>query len=216
MQRGIQPPSIDQANRFRVNRPGEVEVIRQPLYDYQAYAAGGQTSLSFFQLPIGQASKTKDDTNMESAGQLPNPKSFLIDSIELVFFPGGTVGSFGAQATPDNINDVQAFMEGGTLELFVGSKTYLTDAPLGRFPQASFRMGIGAAAADNTTPAADLQTLVDYAVVSGPVHAITPIKLESNQNFVVNLTWNAAVALPSGVAGRVGVVLNGFMYRLSQ
>lgn len=73
--------------KFAVNRPGQIEAIRQPLYDLQAYPAAGATSLTFFAVPNGQSSKTLSDTNMETAGSLPNPKRFLVLGISLQFFP---------------------------------------------------------------------------------------------------------------------------------
>ena len=57
---------------------------------------------------------------------------------------------------------------------------------------------------------------IDYAVFTGPVYQITPVRLIPTQNFNVSLNWATAVALPSGVNGRIGVILGGFLYRLSQ
>ncbi len=78
-------PTLDQLQQYDVNRRGEYEGIRQTLYDSAAYAAAGQTQLQFFQIPQGQSSKTIADTNMKSAGQLPQPQHFLVESIEIHF-----------------------------------------------------------------------------------------------------------------------------------
>jgi len=43
-----------------------------------------------------------------------------------------------------------------------------------------------------------------------------PVRLAPQQNFNVTLNWPAAVALPSTVAGRIGIVLDGLPYRLSR
>lgn len=212
---GRTPPSPDALKRFDVNRPGAVEAIFQPLYDFQAYAAAGQTQLTFFQDPQGSNSKTLADTNMESAGQLPAPKEMLVTGIELVFWSGVTPGIHGAQVAADYWNDVHAVMKSGWLNFFIGSKSYLTDAPVGKFP-ASFRLGGVADSSDSTTAAADSQTLTQYATFSSRPYEITPVRLPSNQNFNVTLNWPSAVALPSAVAGRIGVMLQGFQYRLSQ
>lgn len=211
-------PSFKGVQKYRVNRPGEAEVIRQSLYDYQTYAIAGQTSLTFFQVPVGQSSKTIADTNMEMAGALPRPKYFLIEGIEVQFFPGNAPGSFGAQpaAAVFNINDVYALSRSGSLNLFIGSKTYLEEAPLGRFPPSN-RLEVGAAVADQTSAGANLHTKIDYAALGGrPYSLMPPVLLEPNQNFKVTLTWPTAVPMPSGVTGRIGIVLNGILYRLSQ
>ncbi|MGZ7265373.1 hypothetical protein ACXWP3_09695, partial [Streptococcus pyogenes] len=60
-------PTRAELSKYSVNRPGW-EAIKQSLYDYQAYAAAGQTNLTFFALPVGQSSKTLSDTNMTLAG----------------------------------------------------------------------------------------------------------------------------------------------------
>lgn len=211
-------PSFKGVQKYRVNRPGEAEVIRQSLYDFQTYAAAGQTSLTFFQVPVGQSSKTIADTNMEMAGALPRPKYFLIEGIEVHFYPGPNPGAFGAEpgGAVFNVNDVYAVSKSGSLNLFIGSKTYLEEAPLGRFPPSN-KLDIGAAVADQSTIAASLHTKIDYASFGGrPYNLMPPVLLEPNQNFKVTLSWPSVVALPTTVAGRIGIVLNGIMYRLSQ
>ncbi len=81
-------PNLAELQSYAVNRKGQYEGIRQSLYDYQTYASAGQTSLSFFQVPVGQAGKTIADTNMEVSGTLPQPKHFLVESCEIRFWPG--------------------------------------------------------------------------------------------------------------------------------
>lgn len=210
------PPSVQGLQKFDVNRRGEVEAVRQSLYDFQTYASAGQTQLIFFQVPQGQGGKTKDDTNMELAGSLPRPKEFLIESIEVYFFPGVDIGQFGAQAESEWSNDESAFGESGFLDLFIGSKSYLTEAPVGRFPPKTRLYG-EAAYADTSTAGAAQQIRYDYSAWAGRPYRMNPeIRLIHTQNFNVTLQWNAAVALPSGQNARIGVVLDGILYRLSQ
>ncbi len=215
LQRGMNPPSVSELNKYNVNRAGQAEGIAQPLYDYQAYGAGGQTSLTFFAQPIGQGGKTLDDTNMESAGQMPAPKEQLVTGIQVVFFPAGNPGSFGAQVAADNWNDAYSVFKSGHLNFFVGSKSYLQDAPVGKFSN-DFRLAGAAAVSDASTAGANMQSMIDYASFAGPTYNISPVRLTSNQNFNVTLNWNTAVALPSGNPGRIGIILMGFQYRLSQ
>ena len=210
------PIPISQLQKYSVNRAGMVNAFTQPLYDFQAYAAGGQTSLVFFQLPIGQASKTYADTNMTNPGALPNPVRQIVQSIQIMFFPGSAVNATGAIGTNGlNWQDVWTVWKSGWLEFLVGSSTLLYDAPLGKFP-CSQRLAGAAALADATTAGAGLHSQIDYATFAGPVKQITPVLLEPTQNFSVTLRWPTAVALPSTVAGRIGVILEGEQYKLSQ
>ena len=81
-------PTLQDLKQFAVTKPGQIEATAQSLYDFQTYAAAGQTSLQFFQTPKGQGGKTAADTNLEQAGQLPAGKNFLVTSIEVKFYPG--------------------------------------------------------------------------------------------------------------------------------
>jgi len=172
--------------------------------------------LLFFQVPKGQAGKTAFDTNMESAGQLPSPKQFLIETMEIFFFPGVPVGTVATTATntAKQADDMYTFIQNGYLDLFIGSKSYLTEAPLGRFP-ASTGMRLDSAMSGTFT--APNMAKSEYAQSTGLIYRVQPeILLEPTQNFNVSLNWPAVIALPSGVAGRVGVVMRGILYRNSQ
>lgn len=214
--RGLTIPGISARDAHIVNRAGMEEGIWQPLYDFQTYPNAGTTKMTFFQLPIGQSSKTEADTNMESAGQLPQPKFFLATSIMLVLFPGFNPSIEQAAPPADSHwNDQYAFHKSGYLDLFIGSKSYLKSGPLGRFPP-DFRLAGAAALSDASTAAVNLFSRTEYATMAGPVFSIVPVLLEPNQNFNVTLNWPTAVAMPSGIDSRVGVMLNGYLYRLSQ
>jgi len=221
--KGAGIPSFNDLNSYAVNRGGEYEGVRQTLYDFQTYDAAGQTNLTFFQVPVGQNGKTLADTNMETAGTLPAPKHFLVQSIELYFFPAGdnvTVNNFADTdaVVSNNSNDVQAVGEGGSLDFFIGSKSYLQEAPLMRFPpKCRMENDFSSTLQMKQATAADLvaQTLMDYAAFSGRPYFIDPwILLTPTQNFNVKLTWPSAV--PISGDGRIGVVLDGVLYRLSQ
>lgn len=199
--------------KFNVNKPGQDEIIQSDLYDYQEYAAAGQTSLVFFQVPVGQAGKTYADTNLDIAGSLPTGKNFLVTGVAIDFLPGTLPGTHGAQAAPSFVNDVYTVAKSGFLTFTIGSKDYLPgEAPLGKFPTPD-KLHVVGALSDATTLAADAQTSIDYAKFAGPVFKIIPVRLESTQNFNVTLRWPAAVALPSTTAGRIGVRLIGQLIR---
>lgn len=206
----------DVFQKYAVNRPGQIEAIKQPLYDYQAYPAIGATQLNFFAIPKGQAGKTLADTNMETAGALPNPKRFLTTGISVQFFPGTVFPSAGpaAAAIDAFVNDVwEIFSAAAWVELFIGSKSYV-QAPLNSFPAVTRLSGFSSQANASTAAAAQ-HTRTSYAAASGvPFKLEPPIMLEPTQNFSVSINFPAAVAITN--AGRIGVHLHGVSYRNSQ
>ena len=221
---GQQIPSARDLQRYDVVRRDSVEGIRQSLYDFQNYAAAGQTALNFFQVPQGQGvgigggTKTLEDTNMELAGNLPNPKAFLVQGIELAFFPAGSpVTSGAALATKQMTNDSWVFAKQGWLQLFISSKPYLQEAPLAKFPSRNFlRADFAAAIATTATTTTD-ELFAELPVMSGaPYKIIPPITLRPTMNFNITLNWSTAVALPSSAAARVGVYMTGLLYRNGQ
>lgn len=216
-------PNRTQLAGYAVNRAGW-EAIRQTLYDSQAYAAAGQTQLLFFQVPAGQSGKTLSDTNMTLAGQLPANQEFLVQSIEVHFFPtvpaavANNMAAFGAGAIAQQVNDAYLVGRTGNLNLVVGSKPYLQEAPLGRFPPKT-HFDVHAALSDATTAGAAQQSRITAPFWVGRPYLLSPaeIYLVSTQNFAVTLGWPEGVqALPSGNPGRLVVVLDGFLYRRSQ
>jgi hypothetical protein len=214
----MQPiPSLAQLQQYNVNRPDAVEAVRASLYDTLAYAQAGQTQLKFFQTPKGQGGKTDADTNMTFAGALASPQSFLIQTIELYFFPGMAPGVLDAANTPiapTFSNDVYNFYKPGAwLELFIGSKAYLDEAPLMKFPP---RCGLGGFASNQSNASTSTSSVqLNYASAGGPVYEVDPpILLVPTQNFAVSLNWPAAVGISA--AGSVMCNLGGILYRNSQ
>lgn len=205
-------PSLAELSQYNVNRPDQVEAVRSSLYDKQTYVDNVTTQLLFFQVPKGQSSKTLSDTNMEAAGALPAPKSFLIETIELFVFPTSALGADSTTiAALQNWQDVYDTMNKGWLELFIGSKSYLTEGPLMKFPPRSGLTGIGFA--NDTT--ANTGTRVDYVSLGGPVYELEPnILLVPTQNFSVSLNWAAAVNINANIA--IYCSLGGVLYRNSQ
>jgi hypothetical protein len=88
------------------------------------------------------------------------------------------------------------------------------EAPLGRFPPRT-GMVLSSSASDQTTAAAASQLRNAYANFGGATYELTPpILLTPTQNFKVSLNWPTAVAISA--AARIGVVMEGVLYRLSQ
>lgn len=198
----------------RLTEPGRKEGIRQTLYDFQPYLAAGQLDMLFFQVPKGQNGKTLADTNMTLAGQLPAGWKFIAESLEFYFFPGVSPGQVLAGTAPMFTNDVYAVGKSGAIEIMVGSKPYLNEAPLMRFPPKtglSVQSALGVATTvAATTPVAN----VDYARFGGRPYQLNPVlPIVANLSFSVEVNWGALVPLPSGVAGRIGAVFDGIMFR---
>ena len=213
-------PSYNDLSQFNVNRDGW-EGIRQSLYDYQAYAAAGHTQLTFFAVPTGQGGKTLSDTNMNLAGQLPANQEFLVQSIEVHFLPtvpavaADNPAAQGVKAVANIVNDVYRFHRTGNLKFEIGSKPYLQEAPLGRFPAKTyFEINAATALAGEV---ADAQARIAYAHSAGRPYLLAPanLRLVSTQNFQITLNWPEGVQDITNPA-RVGVILDGILYRRSQ
>ncbi len=214
-------PSRAALSKYSVNRPGW-EAVQQSLYDFQAYAAAGQSQLGFFATPAGSGGKTLSDTNMTLAGQLPKNQEFLIQSVEVFFTPTQPTvaaqmpAAFGAQVAAQIVNDAYIVGRSGNLNMTIGSKPYLQEAPIGRFP-AKAHFCLDAALADVTTAGASLQSRIAYAFWTGRPYLLdkAPLLLPENQNFSVTLNWPEGVQAITN-PGRIGVILDGILYRRSQ
>lgn len=220
-------PTIANLPNFQVNW-NQWEALRQSLYDSTSYAAAGTTQLTFFALPVGQgtgfggSTKTLSDTNMTLAGQLPANQMFLVQEIEIhcqVTTPTVTAqmpAVFGAQAAAQLVNDAYIFYRSGNLNFIIGSKTYLQEGPLGRFPPYSV-FEVQGAAADATATDSSKQTRVFYAGYRGTPYTLGPnnLLLIPNQNFGITLNWPEGAQAITNPA-RIFVVLNGILYRKAQ
>lgn len=231
-------PTAADFNARRVTNPNQSEIVRQRFYDYQLYATAGTTQLTFFSAPVGQGlttalggtagtAKTLWDTNLELPNTLPSGKAFMIESIEVLFFPGSvatantyTIASpvlfnaTAAAAVSSQLADVNSFYQSGMLELNILSKNYLRETPLIAFPpKANFNLD--AAMASNSATTA-LNGAVNMRAAGRPYYLEPTIALQPAVNFEVVLRFPAAVATPSGFNARVGVILDGYFMRASQ
>lgn len=221
-------PSLDQLRSYTVNRAG-VEAVRQSLYDSQQYPIAGSTQMTFFANPLGQGTnwtgtgvKNLSDTNMTLAGQLPTNQTFLVQSIEIMYLPATPTSAanmpaaMGTQAIAAQVNDAYIFRRAGNLTLTIGSKTYLQEGPLMRFPPKT-DFGIEAAIADVATTGNSNQSRIAYATAKGRPYMINrpPLLLESNQNFSLTLNWPEGVQAVS-TSARVIAIMDGLLYRRSQ
>jgi hypothetical protein len=230
-------PTMEDMIGYSVNRPGQWERVRQALYDTTIYATAGATSLNFFATPVGQGlsaapgnangTKTLADTNMTLAGQVPAGQNYLVETIEVDFRPGSVSTAntftlvnpivFNAAASSGTVfgavSDVAAIYTTGFLNFSVGSKNYLTEGPMNKFPPQQRLSVQGAVASTSATVG---QTAITLARAEGRPYHVDPIRLENGQNFSVTCNWPVAVATPSGFNGALRVSLDGYLFRASQ
>jgi hypothetical protein len=207
---------------YKVTQDGW-EVIRTTLYDTATYPAAGTPALNFF--VGGQAAgKTYTQTNMQLSGQLPTDQEFLVEGVEVLFFPivpavaHYNPADLGAPLSPDAINDAYVFRYSGNLQLFIASKDYVRDAPLAKFPS-STHFEISGALSDSTTAGAGQATRAVWADTHGKIYTLKPysLLLESMQAFQFKLNYpEGNVALPSGNPAQVVCSLTGLLFRRAQ
>jgi len=215
----ITPQVIDPSGlaKYGVNVVGNIEAIGNSLYDDNTYAQAGQAKLQFFLVPIGGGAtpKTLGNTNMDVSGMLPAGKAFLVQGVELAFYPTAAISAVGALTTDAFLNDVYSFgTQQAWLDFFVGSKSYLQDGPLAKFPPFNGISGF-ASQSDTTTAAASRLSITAYGTWAGHVYMMaSPVLLTPNQNFNVSLNFNTVTAISA--TARVVCTLRGTLYRLSQ
>lgn len=213
-----------------------LEVIKQDLYDTNLYPTAGMTNLAFFSTPQGQglsahqgnanAVKNLADTNMVLGGQLQRGQAFFIDSIQVDFESGSvsTANTFTpmapmtSTATPvvtttgsAGVNDKAFVINSGALVLTIGTKPYLQDAPLCKFPP-QWRFETSNAFAGGVSGTIMINLASSYA--GGLLYKINPgLTLFDGQSFGVSLQWPTVQATPSGFNGQMRVVLGGWLAR---
>lgn len=211
------------------------ESVTQELYDSAPYAAAGQAQLTFFATGQGQGTgvisntaKGFEDTNLlGQGGQMPSGQAYVVSSIEVEFQPGVSnsspptntadlpaVGPVAA-ATATAINDTYIFYTSGFLQFNIGSKPYMTNGPLMRFPP-SRSFDVSGAMSNATTAASALYTAALFGVARGPVYSLQPnnILLAPTVNFNVTLNWSTLEAITR--QARVFVRFGGQLFRAAQ
>lgn len=207
------------------------EGIRNALYDTVVYPAAGTNQLTCFAIKQGDGttwsgggSKTFSDTNMQLGGQLPADQRFLMESIEVGFWPcQPTVANFfpadfGTAVTATWINDQWVFRQSGNLELKIASKSYLNEAPMAVFPSKTV-FEITGALSDSSTPITHAWSAALYANQKGRPYIMHPyaIGLDWGEAFQVQLNWpEGKQAMPSNNPAIVRLRLDGILQRRAQ
>jgi hypothetical protein len=206
-----------------VSDPSRQDEIWSPLYDSAAYVSASTVTLNFFSQQIGQGTtsapgatgvKTEADTNLNSSGTLPLGNRFYCTGLEVVMYPGVSPGRGGvADATAGNfVNDVYVLGKSGVLRFRIQNRDYIFDTPLQIFPPTSGLQGFAGLSTNLTTGAATYSE-VAYARWGGMPYNIVPVYIESTQGFTCQMTWPAAITLPSATNPRLQVRLRGRLIR---
>lgn len=229
-------PTLQDFAANKVGISGKVELIWQPLFDWNLYPTAGIAQILVFQNPQGQgqsaqpiaaaAPKTNADTNMTQPGQLPAPQAFWVDGIEVQVDAGSvaTANLFAIQ-TPNGFNavaaatvqsgetDVNAILSSGVLSFTIMQKEYYREGPLYRFPpRANLRLDSSLASNSATTAEVSKAKL---RADGQPVRFDPGMGIATSSNFQVQLTWPTVVATAANNA-RIGVFLNGWLFRAAQ
>lgn len=231
-------PSLAQVKSYSTTGSG-LEGVRQSLYDHLLYATAGQTQFNFFSQQRGSGfttalggvagtPKSIADTNLDVQGMLPSGKAFCATSVEVTFYAGSVstantytpaspvlFNSTAAAAVAAAVADVNSFYQSGSLQFYIATKVVLEEAPLMRFPPKCFLNLDAAIALAGTNGQPEAFGVASVKASGRPYMLEPPIYIEPNVNFVCALNFPAAVATPSGFNARVGVILDGYLYRLA-
>lgn len=206
---GLAQPSINDLAKYGISMANVKDVSYNPLYDYQTYNAAGHTTLSFFQVPIGQSSKTLSDTNMKLAGQLSSGESFLVTGIQVEFFPAAADLSTADETAQFAYDYYRVMTSPSYLQFNILNKDYVQQGPLVKFPPAQ-RFDFDAAMATGNAVIHTASMLQN----TGQLFEMIPQSLKPSQSFNVSINFASAVTVAN--AARIGVSLRGYRYRDAQ
>lgn len=185
--------------------PVGLEIIPAMLYDTLPYVSAVTRELIFF----NQSNVLEDISNLKQPGMLPNPQSFLIQSINIYF---RTIPNLAATAAAMEVTDMINLVNTGILKLTIGTKVY-GPYPLWKLPSGSnIKSSIASA-----TLAAPL--IANYGQLDGPLYPLFPnLMIAPLQNFFVTLAWpSGAITLGAPTAPLpIEVVFDGQLARAVQ
>lgn len=183
-----------------------------PVYDYQVIESVFAVT-TFFAIPVGQSTvahgiRTTRDTNIYAAHTLQ--EEFMCTGIRVLFVPDCTRHRGG----PEDAQDARRVLLGGELRFRIGSRDYVRDAPLAKFPSMMPKTWMGELT--YLTPDAEeahWQMLYDPALprmAKLGYYTMTPYYIQRNQFFEVQILNEPG---PLNAPGKLGVILDGIMMR---
>lgn len=195
MNGGIPVPRNLRKNQVTVPNAGEW--IDWILYDTQVYVDNTTLVLANY---FGAVRASIVDGNMETAGQMPGQKMFLLRGIGVDILP-----PLNTSATTAPLIDTIALVHQGALRLSIGSKSY-AEWPLFLLSQGGGVFGQPYTAGATVTYGSN--GIPDPRACYGLAR---PLLLTSSLNFSCQIEWAAAVNITANV--RVRVLLKGELGR---
>lgn len=182
----------------KTSLPDVGEWIDKVLWDTQTYVAAGVTALNFFRV----TAVNPMISNMETAGNIPGNKAFLVRAIG--------VQVFSVNAAADVTADIANVINRGVLRFFIGNKDY-SEWPIYLLSESG---GVYGQIADGT--AATLHSHIGNGVPDPRAsYTLTrPLLIENQLNFTGRCEWPALGAIGADV--NVRVLLKGELGRQVQ
>lgn len=192
--------------RYNTQYEGAKESIGWMWYDTVAYVSAATVNINLF----NAIRATPDLSNMEVAGQLAAPKAFFCRAIRFFAkqrYEGTTAVATGTVQTGIT-DDLLQLINDGVLNFTIGNKLYA------QLPLWCLSSGGGAVSSIAT---GDVDLVFDFATngVADPRAVYTlskPLFIAPQINFIVTLTWPAAITLAAGNTN-ITVVLDGDLVR---
>jgi hypothetical protein len=182
--------------KYQTTVPDSVEWVDWILYDTQIYTDNVTTRLNFF---LGTQASIVDG-NMETGGQLPGQKQFMVRGIGVEILP-----PLNTSATTTPMIDVIALVHHGAMRLNIGSKSY-NEWPLFLLSAGGGTYGSPYTAGATVTYGSN--GIPDPRACYGLAR---PLLLTSSLNFSAQIEWAAALNITANV--RVRVLLKGELGR---
>ena len=192
-------------------------------YSYQDYPSAGVSSLQFFQnVPSGTL--TKQDTNMQSAGQFDGGYFFLVAAVRLDVLPltRADVSVFAGEDADSFSSDLLAgFAQAGVLKWTINQTNYLTlPVPFLAAPPATGQQDYQNRGFVGATPTITAPPWVSLNDRREGIMVIDPqVLLEPSQSFQFSLEFQRGVipVIATDVVStdtlRVGVKIDGIVFR---
>jgi hypothetical protein len=189
----------------RPQQPDELEAYGHVLYSVRTYVSGSTTRLTFFDFVGGP-----DVTNMESAGQLPDPQFFEIWGVHFGVRRGVTNTPEGITGA---IDDVEKLIRsgGGSFILTIGSKNY-GPWPLEALHSLGGPTGFGWGLDNTAAGGTPSQTqFANNGLAGSGLSQRGALVVPPKQRLVATVTWPAPLTLTGDVP--VYAALSGVHFR---
>jgi hypothetical protein len=191
---------------------GAIEKLGGMLYDTVAFVTAATLQLTFFNAIPANPSVG----NMELAGQLPNPKGFLIRAIKvnILQHPMSMARTAAGTVQPGALDNIAQILNTGVLTLTIGTKRY-AQFPIWMLPGGCGVYGVQASDGD----VADPGEIQDFATNGYPdphnsFNLSLPIFIGPGINFNAIIQWPApAIATAGAIAVPIRVILDGDLVR---